>query len=427
MRLFKQLRQPQVLLTSLRVGIFLALRDIRRASRWTTGLIIVVMTLTFLNLVVVSGILVGLIEGATAAVQERYLGDIFISTLPQRPYIDQTPTLLKSIEDLPGIAAIATRYTNSGKLEANWKVSRRPGNLPEEVGTIIAGIDPTAEDQVGGLAKRIVEGEYLTRDDYNEVLLGAMLLDRYLGFDSVSFPSLKEVQVGDKIRVTIGETAHEVRVKGILRSKVDEIDRRVFFNSSQLRGIIGRYDYNADEIAVKLQSGYEPLAVKRAMLARGVDKYAKVQTAEEGEPKFIKDLKQTFALLGNAIGSIGLAVASITIFIVIFVNAITRRRQIGIMKGIGITGTAIEFSYILQSLFYAVSGMLLGAAIVFFVLKPYFAAHPINFPFSDGILVASLAGTAIRGGALFVATMIAGYIPARIVVKQNTLDAILGR
>ncbi|MEK7650655.1 MAG: FtsX-like permease family protein [Patescibacteria group bacterium] len=427
MPIFKYLRHPQEFATSLKVGLFLALRDIRRASFWTTGLIIVVMTLTFLNLVVVSGILVGLIEGATEAVQERYLGDIFISTLPQRPYIDQTPTLLKSIENLPGIAAISTRYTTSGKLEANWKVSRPPSNLPEEVGTTIAGIDPIAEDQVGGLSERIIEGEYLTADDYNEVMLGAMLLDRYLGFDSVSFPSLKNVQIGDKIRVTIGETAHEVRVKGILRSKVDEIDRRVFFNAAQLRGIIGRYDYNADEIAVKLQDGFDPLEVKRAMLARGVDKYAKVQTAEEGEPKFIKDLKQTFALLGNAIGSIGLVVASITIFIVIFVNAITRRRQIGIMKGIGVTGTAIEFSYILQSLFYAVSGMLLGSVVVFFVLKPYFTSYPINFPFSDGILVATVSGTAIRGGVLFIATMIAGFIPARIVVKQNTLDAILGR
>jgi len=65
--------------------------------------------------------------------------------------------------------------------------------------------------------------------------------------------------------------------------------------------------------------------------------------------------------------------------------------------------------------------------VVFLILKPYLAAHPIDFPFSDGILVATLIGTVVRGVILFVATLIAGYIPARIVVKQNTLDAILGR
>ncbi len=131
--------------------------------------------------------------------------------------------------------------------------------------------------------------------------------------------------------------------------------------------------------------------------------------------------------MGNLIGSVGLAVASITIFIVIFVNAITRRRYIGILKGIGISSRAIEISYIIQSLFYALLGMIIGSFLVFAVLQPFIAAHPINFPFSDGILVATAGGTFLRAVILGIATIIAGYIPARIVVKQNTLSAILGR
>jgi putative ABC transport system permease protein len=144
-------------------------------------------------------------------------------------------------------------------------------------------------------------------------------------------------------------------------------------------------------------------------------------------PKFLKDIQNTFAILGNAISAIGLVVASITIFIVIFVNAITRRRFIGILKGIGITPRAISISYILQSIFYAVAGAAVGMVIVFGLLKPMFVAHPINFPFSDGILVATLPGTMLKAFILLMATMIAGYIPARIVIKHNTLNAILGR
>jgi ABC-type lipoprotein release transport system permease subunit len=47
-------------------------------------------------------------------------------------------------------------------------------------------------------------------------------------------------------------------------------------------------------------------------------------------------------------GSIGIVVSAITLFIVIFINAITRRKQIGILKGIGINSFAIEFSYLFQ-------------------------------------------------------------------------------
>ena len=73
------------------------------------------------------------------------------------------------------------------------------------------------------------------------------------------------------------------------------------------------------------------------------------------------------------------------------------------------------------------SGVVLGMIIVFAFLKPYIAAHPINFPFSDGILVATFSGTMIRAAILLIATVVAGYIPAKIVIRGNTLDAILGR
>ena len=184
---------------------------------------------------------------------------------------------------------------------------------------------------------------------------------------------------------------------------------------------------NVNEIAIVLNNTMTPDQAKQILIADGVGEYGRVQTSIEALPSFLIQVQDTFSILGNVISAIGLVVAAITIFIVIFVNAITRRRYIGILKGIGITPRAILVSYMWQALFYAVAGSLLGACAVFGFLKPYFDANPINFPFSDGILVATVSGTAIRAGVLIFATVIAGYIPARMVIKQNTLDAILGR
>jgi ABC-type antimicrobial peptide transport system permease subunit len=58
---------------------------------------------------------------------------------------------------------------------------------------------------------------------------------------------------------------------------------------------------------------------------------------------------------------------------------------------------------------------------------PTFNAHPLNFPFSDGILVADVSTTLIRIVVLLIVTLIAGYIPARMIINKNTLDSILGR
>ena len=412
---------------ALRVGFFLALRQIRRANRWTNLLVIAIMALTFLNLVVVSGVLVGMIEGVVQTIRAHYLGDVFISTLKGKTYIQKSQDIVRATESIPGVIGVSARYLQAGTVEGDYKKPKKPGEVGEVVGTTIAGIDPATEDRVAGLSQLIVEGDYLAPDDFDRVLVGSLLLKKYLEFESPNFPVLAHAEVGDKIRLTIGENVREVTIKGIVKSKADEIDRRVFMVDRQFRSLTNRFDYNADEIVVRIAPGEDPALVKRAILATGAEEYANIQTAEEAEPKFVKDMKETFNILGAVISSIGLVVASITIFIVIFINAITRRKFIGILKGIGIHALAIEIAYVIQSVFYAVLGTALGVVFVFGFLKPYMDRNPINFPFSDGILVATLEGTLLRIAALFIATLVAGYIPARIVTKQNTLDAILNR
>ncbi len=414
------------MLQSIRIGFFLALRQVRRASIWTTGLIVFVMTLTFLNLVVVSGILVGLIEGSVEANKTYYTSDIILSNLPKKDFIEQSNQVISIIKAMPEVEAMTSRYLQGGTIEANYKNAIKEEDI-ESAGGSFVGIDPVAENNVTGVSKFVVEGEYLTPTDYDQVMIGANLLKKYLPIESPGFTTLSNIEIGDKVRFRIGSTTREMTVKGIIKSKVDELSFRVFFVGSQLRSLIGRDDYNVDEISVKLKPGVDPVVVRDALIRSGVGQYAKVQTFEDAQPKFLKDIKATFALLGNMISSIGLAVASITIFIVIFINAITRRKFIGILKGIGIKGSAIEVSYVFQSFFYAFIGSAIGLVVLYMLLQPYIAAHPINFPFSDGILVAPFGETMFRVSLLVFTTIIAGYIPARMIVRKNTLDSILGR
>lgn len=417
------------LLQPLKIGFFLAIRDLKKANKWTTALIVAVMMLTFLNLVVVSGILVGLIQSSIDANKDRYTGDLIISTLLKKTYIERSGEIVNLLENLPGVSHISSRYTDNATLQANYKTRTRLSDNIDQTGGLIAGIDPTDEDNLSGISTFVIEGRYLQDDDTDSIMIGANLLAKYLPVESPGLQTLKDVEVGSKVRMIVAGTTREVTIVGVLKSKVGEIDQRIFMVDNELRKILGRTSYDVNEIVIKIDpdSSLTPERVKAILLSQGYDKYAKIQTYIEARPKFLEDITATFAILGNLMGSIGLVVACITIFIIIFVNAITRRRYIGILKGIGIKSSAIEISYIFQSLFYALIGVALGALIVFLILKPFIAAHPINFPFSDGTLVATPLGTLTRALILMFATLIAGYIPARIVVKQNTLDAILGR
>ncbi len=412
---------------SIKVGWFLGYRQIKRASLWTNLLIVLIMILTFLNLVVVSGLLVGLIEGAVQTIKQHYISDVFVSKLKEKNYIENSSSLISTIENTPGISEYSARYLVSGIVEANYQERVNFDDVPEQTGAIIAGIDPAKEDAVTGLASLIIEGEYLNEDDFDKVIVGSMLLEKYLNIDSPGFVVLRDVEIGSKIRLKIGDNVREVIVKGITKGKADEIDRRIFMNDKQLRSMTGRDDLNVGEISISVKGNYSPEYVRDVFIDNGFDRFARIQTFDEAQPKFIIDMKNTFALLGTIISSIGLAVAAITIFIVIFINAVTRRKYIGIMKAIGTSGRSIELAYVFQSLIYAIVGSVVGLLLVYGLLIPYFDNNPINFPFSDGILVAPTMVTGIRVIVLIIVTALAGYIPARMIVKKNTLDSILGR
>jgi putative ABC transport system permease protein len=411
---------------NLKIGFFLAIRQIRRANKWTTGLIVFVMILTFLNLVVVSGILVGLIEGSIAAYHAQYTGDVIISRLDNKKYIEGSPNIVNILKDMPDIKSFSPRFSTGVVAEANYQTKKETDKANTASAQLI-GINPSAEDNLTGLSSHILEGSYLTPNDYDKVLVGYFLLKQYVTIDSPDFSALKNVYVGTKIRLNINGTMREVMVKGILKSKVDTVRRGIFMIDSQTKELIGRDDNNVSEIAINLKPGVDPIAFKQKLMLAGINNSAKVQTYADAQPQFLKDIVNTFRTLGNFLSSIGLVVSSITIFIVIFINALTRRKFIGILKGIGINGQAIEISYVIQSIFYALTGSIIGLLTVYLLLVPFFKAHPIDFPFSDGILVAPLGETLIRMALLIVSTIIAGYVPSRMIVQKNTLDSILGR
>lgn len=413
----------------LRVGWFLALRQIKGSNKATTVLIIFIMMLTFLNLVVVSGILIGLIEGGNKANKEQYTGDVMITTLSGKEDVGHSHEIESTIRAMPYISDFSVRYLESAELEANYKTRRDFNVLPDIAGTQITGITLADEESLSQLSKFVVEGEFLNESESGYILIGANLLYRYSAGFGDFFASLEGVYPGDEVKVTVGENTKTFIVKGILDTKVDQVSLRAFVTKADFWRLVDRPGGNANEFAMRIdpKSKITGDEVKKNLVKSGFADDGKIQTAAEAIPDFLNQIRLAFGLLGNVIGMVGIVVASITIFIVIFINAVTRRKYIGIMKGIGISERAIETSYIFQSIFYASIGGIIGLLLLYLILVPFFYAHPLDFPFSDGILVAPVKDTTLKFLLLLFVTIIAGYIPAKQIVKKNTLDSILGR
>jgi putative ABC transport system permease protein len=416
-----------MIMNSFRVGLLLGWRQLQRASFWTTGLIIFVMMITFLNLVAVSGILVGLIVGSERAFEQKSTGNITISALDTEDYILQSTLIENVLAKTPSVASFSTRYNSAGQITADYRNRQKPNDDPDQTGVRLIGINPQQEDAVTKLSQSVVEGDYFFPEDSNALLVGTLNLERY----SENFPDITSTLAGaypgDTVLVTIGPISQEFIIRGVIDTKVGEVSSAVFIPERELRRMIGRSANDADRIAVRLTPGASADEVKNNLLAANINTYAKIKTFDEALPKFLIDIKNTFNVLGTFIGSIGIIVASITIFIIIFINALSRRQQIGILKGIGIDRRAIEIAYVFQAAVYAIAGALLGSFLIYGFLIGYFEKNPINFPFSDGILVANPLSTITRFIILFFVTLLAGFIPAWLIARQNTLNAILGR
>jgi len=412
------------------VGCFMAVRDLKRANIWTTSLIVFMMALTFFNMILLGGILLGMAEGMIGSFKKVYSANVFITPSLQKNIIEQTDTISTVITSIPGYKAYSKRLTASAKAEYGYQTKIRESDKSESVAATVVGIDPDEENKVTRLSQYVIAGSYLNKGDVDSVVVGKSLLEKYVsgGPPSAQSEKLKDVDIGYRIRLTIGKVEKEVVVVGVIAADNNLVDGRIFMVDNAVRAILGRNDTNINEIAISLNDGVLESDVKNYILNNiGNANDIIVKTSLEAIPSASADITTTFSLLANIVGAIALIVGAITIFIVIYVNAITRRKYIGILKGIGISTQAIEISYVVQAFFYSVLGILIMSLVITVLIQPYFNIHPINLPLGKSNLAITLNDLLSRGLILTVAAIISGFIPARMVAKQNTLDAILGR
>ncbi len=410
----------------LRIGMFMGLRQIQRASPWTTLLIVTVVLFTFLNLIAVSGILIGIVDGAKKQSREKAYGDVIIEPLSTESRILESDKVFQSLATYPEVASYSARYTGLATIEAGYKERRDLSIERDIIAVTLTGINPEHENDTLQLQSLVVEGEYFKPEESGYILIGKHHIDRYAKEYADIYPSVA-VYPGDTVRVTVGEKSEEFKVKGIIDSKIDFVALSVFIPEKEFRRLYDRVDSDPNQIIVRANPEYTEDEAKNALRKGGFEEVAKIKTFTEGMPKYLLDVADTFSILGIFVGVIGIGVASITVFIVIFINALSRKRQIGILKAVGISERAIEFAYITQAGVYALVGSVLGVLITVLLLVPYFLEHPIDFPYADVSLSISPEGILIRCLALLGVTLIAGLIPAWLIVRQNTIDSILGR
>jgi len=399
-------------LAGLRVSAFLAWKSIRRGSKGTLVLTIMIVALIFVNLVFLPSIISGVVETFDAQSIDFDFGNLVVEPREGSQYIDGVASLQRQIERIPGIVGTSPRtaagvtYFYKGRNTAST----------------LYGINPEDERSVTRIAEFMTEGEFLSDGDTDAIVMGATLAGTE-GDEGGGLPTLEGVVVGDSVRVDYpnGET-RTYRVKGIFETQSFGVDTSAFITNREMSEVLGLQD-QASVILVKTEENGREEEFKRELLSYGIQE--EVRTYREKAGGFVDQAIQSFNII-NAISTlVSLIIAIVVIFIVIFINTVNRRRQIGILKAIGIDQQIIINSYVLQVLFITVVGALVGMVLNAGVTT-YLTAYPLVFPGGPVYPVVEASAVLWSVASLFAVSLPAGYIPEWRIAREDILTAIRG-
>lgn len=397
---------------NLHVASFLAIRQIQKGNRFTFLLTVAIMGLVFVNLIFLPSIISGVIrEFDNQAINFNY-GNLVIEPREDDLYITDVASLKKRIDQIPGVTGTSPRLTAAATYR--YKGSSVFGSL--------ISFYPQYEQDVTLIHTKVTDGEFLSEGDMDSIVLGSTLAGEQIERKGAR-DSLGGVVAGDSIEVTFSNGIKRVmKVKGIIDSGVFGLDQGGFITIREMRDVLHLPDQATQILVRTSQSGQEGQYLNRLM-EYGIQE--RIRTYQEKNQEILNQVVTSFSIINAISSGVSLVIAVVVIFIVVFINTINKRRQIGILKAIGINKRVIVYSYVIQVIILATCGTIIGLFMSALLIY-YLTISPLVFPGGPVYPVVDLVSIIRSIISIYLVSLISGFIPSYNTANEPILEAIRG-
>jgi len=409
----RKIKNEGKMLNDIRVGYVNALSSIKRGNKKTLAFIIFVLALIFVNLVFLPSMIGGMTGMFNGFMQYPY-GDIVVEPSGSNPYINNADNVLQKARAVPDVMAATKRLDVGVSIQHKQKV----------VGSTITGLLPSEEYDVSNYPNIIVEGDFLGELSRDEIIIGAMLVDGYFG--SEIYDNLGGVRVGSLVDVTYSNGVKRTyKVKGIMEGTFELIDLNALVHYKEIEEVYGLEESKATSVVIRVKNPDDVAKIKEKIISAGVKE--QVFTNNEKSDAILRQAMQSIDMINFVSNYVSLIIGAALILIIIYINVLNRKKEIGILKAVGISPQSIVLSYAFISMFYVSMGILAGL-VLYFLLIFYFIANPVTFYETMTIIPEIQTGLIIKSiFTMLIMSVIAGILPAWRVSKESILKAIWGR
>lgn len=350
------------------------------------------------NIIIINGFMDGMIRDLADNTVESSLGHLNIYPDQEERFIEGLGIKEEELNALKDVEAYSPRVSASGVL--SFKELSASAN--------ILALDPDKERGVTKLLDKLDSGTAINSNDGNAILVSYRLAE-----------DLK-LDTGDEVTLAFENgNMKEYMIKGIIRTGSQEFDSStVVMALNEARRHLD-IENRASSILVKLSDkeiagDYKPILMQNLGIKN-------VKTWKE-ELEYLMSFTEAYKSFSSIISAVGLIAASISVGIIVYVNVIHKKRQIGIMKALGAKDSFIFTVFIMEALLFGLIGVPAGDIVGYLAIK-----HMEANPFYDAIMMTWISarfGNYLLYNATavsFAATLLAGIYPA---IKASRIDII---